>query len=40
MEFGTYFFMHMHDEVTSPELIVYFIEQLNKECKLNLHNPD
>jgi uncharacterized protein YecE (DUF72 family) len=35
-----YFFMHMHDEATSPELIVYFIEQLNKECKLNLHNPD
>ncbi len=35
-----YFFMHMHDEATSPELTVYFIEQLNKVCKLNLHNPD
>ena len=35
-----YFFMHMHDEATSPELTVYLIEQLNKVCKLNLHNPD
>ncbi len=35
-----YFFMHMHDEAASPELIVYFIEQLNKKCKLKLHNPD
>jgi uncharacterized protein YecE (DUF72 family) len=35
-----YFFMHMHDEATSPELTVYLIEQLNKICKLNLHNPD
>jgi len=35
-----YFFMHMHDEATSPELTVYLIGQLNKVCKLNLHNPD
>lgn len=35
-----YFFMHMHDEANSPELTVYFIEQLNKACKLNLHNPE
>jgi uncharacterized protein YecE (DUF72 family) len=35
-----YFFMHMHDEATSPELTVYLIEQLNKVCKLNLYNPD
>ncbi|MEP6926828.1 MAG: DUF72 domain-containing protein [Ginsengibacter sp.] len=35
-----YFFMHMHDEAKSPELAVYFIEQLNKKCNLNLHNPD
>jgi uncharacterized protein YecE (DUF72 family) len=35
-----YFFMHMHDEAKSPELVVYLIEQLNKKCNLNLHNPD
>jgi len=35
-----YFFMHMHDEAKSPELAVYLIEQLNKKCNLNLHNPD
>ena len=35
-----YFFIHMHDEAKSPELAVYLIGQLNKICKLNLHNPD
>jgi len=35
-----YFFIHMHDEAKSPELAVYLIEQLNKKCNLNLHNPD
>ena len=35
-----YFFIHMHDEAKSPELSVYLIEQLNKKCNLNLHNPD
>ena len=35
-----YFFMHMHDEATSPELTVYLIEKLNKVCKLDLHNPE
>ncbi|MEO7961004.1 MAG: DUF72 domain-containing protein [Ginsengibacter sp.] len=35
-----YFFMHMHDEATSPELISYFINELNEKCSLNLHNPD
>lgn len=35
-----YFFMHMHDEAQSPELTVYFIEELNKACNLNIHNPD
>lgn len=35
-----YFFMHMHDEATSPELTVYFIKELNKACNLNLPNPD
>lgn len=35
-----YFFIHMHDEAKSPEIAVYLIEQLNKKCNLNLHNPD
>lgn len=34
-----YFFMHMHEESQSPELIIYFINQLNKKCKLNLKLP-
>ena len=34
-----YFFMHMHDEANSPELTVYLVEKLNKECKLNLIKP-
>jgi uncharacterized protein YecE (DUF72 family) len=34
-----YFFMHMHDEAYSPELSVYLIEQLNKECGLSLQKP-
>ncbi len=34
-----YFFMHMHDEATSPELTVYLIEKMNKACKLNLIKP-
>jgi uncharacterized protein YecE (DUF72 family) len=34
-----YFFMHMHDEATSPELTVYLVDQLNKECGLNLMKP-
>jgi hypothetical protein len=34
-----YFFMHMHDEATSPELTVYLVDQLNKECGLNLIKP-
>lgn len=33
------FFMHMHDEATSPELTVYLVEKLNKACKLNLTLP-
>ncbi|HYE54125.1 MAG TPA: DUF72 domain-containing protein, partial [Chitinophagaceae bacterium] len=35
-----YFFMHMHDEATSPELTVYLVDKLNKECKLNLIKPE
>ena len=34
-----YFFMHMHDEATSPELTVYLVEKLNKDCGLNLQRP-
>jgi uncharacterized protein YecE (DUF72 family) len=34
-----YFFMHMHDEATSPELTVYLVDQLNKECGLSLPKP-
>ncbi|MEJ7736370.1 MAG: DUF72 domain-containing protein [Chitinophagaceae bacterium] len=29
-----YFFMHMHDEATSPELSRYLVDQLNKKCSL------
>ena len=35
-----YFFMHMHDEATSPELSVYLVDKMNKECGLNLIKPD
>ncbi len=34
-----YFFMHMHDEATSPELTVYLVDKMNKECGLNLVKP-
>ena len=34
-----YFFMHMHDEVTSPELTAYLVDKLNKECGLKLIKP-
>lgn len=34
-----YFFMHMHDEATSPELTVYLVDKMNKKCKLNLIKP-
>jgi len=34
-----YFFMHMHDEATSPELTVYLVEKMNKECGLSLIKP-
>ncbi len=34
-----YFFMHMHDEATSPELTVYLVDKLNKKCGLNLIKP-
>lgn len=34
-----YFFMHQHEELHSPELIKYFIEQLNKHCGTNIEPP-
>lgn len=34
-----YFFMHMHDEATSPELTVYLVDKMNKECGLDLIRP-
>ncbi|MFI5203454.1 MAG: DUF72 domain-containing protein, partial [Flavobacteriales bacterium] len=34
-----YFFMHQHEELYSPELCKYLIENLNKECKLDLKVP-
>ncbi len=34
-----YFFMHMHNEATSPELTVYLVDKLNKECNLHLEKP-
>ncbi len=34
-----YFFMHMHDEATSPELTAYLVDKMNKEMGLNLIKP-
>ncbi|HXS38502.1 MAG TPA: DUF72 domain-containing protein, partial [Flavipsychrobacter sp.] len=34
-----YFFMHQHEELHSPELIKYLIEQLNKHCHTKIHAP-
>ena len=34
-----FFFMHMHDEATSPELTVDLVDKMNKECGLNLIKP-
>lgn len=34
-----YFFMHQHEELHSPELIKYLIEQLNKHCGTNIEPP-
>ena len=35
-----YFFMHQHDELYSPELIKYLIEQLNIHCGAGLKVPE
>lgn len=34
-----FFFMHMHDEATSPELTVYLVDKMNKELGLDLIKP-
>jgi uncharacterized protein YecE (DUF72 family) len=34
-----YFFMHQHDELHAPQLIKYFIEQLNEKCHTALKPP-
>lgn len=34
-----YFFMHMHDEATSPELTVYLVDKMNALLKTNLVKP-
>jgi uncharacterized protein YecE (DUF72 family) len=34
-----YFFMHQHEELHSPELIKYFIQQMNKHCGTNIPLP-
>jgi uncharacterized protein YecE (DUF72 family) len=34
-----YFFMHMHNEATSPELTVDIVDKLNAKCGLKLKKP-
>jgi uncharacterized protein YecE (DUF72 family) len=34
-----YFFMHMHDEATSPELTVYLVDKMNAAMGLDLIKP-
>lgn len=34
-----YFFMHMHDEALSPDLTIYLVEKINKQCGLKLKIP-
>lgn len=34
-----YFFMHQHDELFSPELSKYLVDELNKKCNLKLQPP-
>ncbi|MES2776334.1 MAG: DUF72 domain-containing protein [Bacteroidota bacterium] len=34
-----YFFMHMHDEATSPELTVYLVDKMNAALGLDLIRP-
>jgi hypothetical protein len=34
-----YLFMHQHDELHSPQLIRYLIEQLNQHCGTSIKAP-
>jgi uncharacterized protein YecE (DUF72 family) len=34
-----YFFMHQHEELHSPELALYLIQQLNKHCSTSIPEP-
>jgi uncharacterized protein YecE (DUF72 family) len=34
-----YFFMHQHEELHSPELSRYLIQQLNKYCGTSIREP-
>jgi uncharacterized protein YecE (DUF72 family) len=34
-----YFYMHMHDEATSPELTVYLVDKFNKATGMHLQKP-
>ncbi len=34
-----YYFMHMHNEATSPELTVYLVDKMNEELGLKLKKP-
>lgn len=36
---GLYFFMHQHDELHSPRLIRYLIDELNSKCGLGIRPP-
>lgn len=35
-----YFFMHQHEELHSPELSLYLIQQLNKHCGTSIPEPE
>ena len=35
-----YFFIHNHEELNSPELCKYAIEQFNKRCNTKLKVPE
>jgi uncharacterized protein YecE (DUF72 family) len=34
-----YFFMHQHEELHSPQLIKYLIEELNEKCGTDIKPP-
>ena len=34
-----YFIMHMHDELSSPEMTVYMIDRLKEVCGINVQKP-